>query len=384
MTGTLIPADNGFALWAVLFFAAAVGFLLEKTPFGRRLSGPIVVIIIAAALSNVGVIPKSAEPYDAVWSYGVPVAVVLMLLRADLKMIIRESGQTLGAFMVAAAGTIIGTLVGVQLVLSGPETGALAAVFSATYIGGSLNFAAVAETIGFRDGTLLTASLAADNVVGTLYLALLMALPGAAFITRLFPASQPVVDATAVAGETKQAASPAPQPAGFSVGWLALALGLAFLIVAVSKAFAALMGYATATLLVATVLTVSIATIFEKQTAVLREAFPVGMLIMYLFFGIIGASVDLAAMVDSGLTVAAFAAIILSVQLAFLLTIGRLFKFGLPELLVASNACVVGPPAAAAMAAANKWHALITPGILCGTLGYVIANFIGLTLYAVL
>ena len=41
--------------------------------------------------------------------------------------------------------------------------------------------------------------------------------------------------------------------------------------------------------------------------------------------------------------------------------------------LIASNACVLGP-------ATRGWHALVTPAILVAVFGYVVANIIGITL----
>lgn len=383
MTAPLISADNSFALWAILLLVSAMAFSLEKTWIGRKMSGPILAIVTCAALSNLSIIPKSAAVYGSIWSYGVPVAIVLMLLNADIRKIIREAGPTLGAFCLAATGTVIGTLIGAKLVLSGPDVGALAGIFSATYIGGSLNFAAVAEAIGFENNTLLTASLAADNVVGTVFLAFIMAMPSMTFIVRFFGKSSHESAVTG-ASDTNATQTETSVINRLKVAHLAFALGLAFLIVAISELLAKTLGYPTASLLFATVITVLIATFFSSKVSVLSGTFPVGMLIMYLFFSLIGAGVDLAAMLSDGLLIAGFAAIILVTHLVILLGAGRLLNIGLPELLVASNACVVGPPAAAAMAAANRWGTLITPGVLCGTLGYVVANFVGISLYAVL
>jgi uncharacterized membrane protein len=36
-----------------------------------------------------------------------------------------------------------------------------------------------------------------------------------------------------------------------------------------------------------------------------------------------------------------------------------------------------GPTSAAAMAVARRWETLVIPAVLCGTLGYATATFIG-------
>ena len=47
-------------------------------------------------LSNLGVIPADGVPaYNVVWSYLVPLAIPLLLFRADLRRILREAGPTL-------------------------------------------------------------------------------------------------------------------------------------------------------------------------------------------------------------------------------------------------------------------------------------------------
>jgi uncharacterized membrane protein len=58
----------------------------------------------------------------------------------------------------------------------------------------------------------------------------------------------------------------------------------------------------------------------------------------------------------------------------------RLFKLDLAEALVGSAAALVGPGPTAAIASSKGWHRLVTPGIMCGLFGYVIANFVGVAI----
>lgn len=66
------------------------------------------------------------------------------------------------------------------------------------------------------------------------------------------------------------------------------------------------------------------------------------------------------------------------INMVFILILGKIFKFNLEEILIASNANIGGPTTAAAMAIAKGWTSLVLPSILAGTLGYVIGNYFGI------
>ncbi|NCQ35244.1 DUF819 family protein, partial [bacterium] len=117
MHATLISPTDTWAIWTILLAAAALGLLGERTTWGRRLSGVILTMGATFALSNLGVIPADGVPaYDVVWGYLVPLAIPLLLLRADLKRILREAGPTLIAYVLGAMGTVIGTIVAFKVV----------------------------------------------------------------------------------------------------------------------------------------------------------------------------------------------------------------------------------------------------------------------------
>src|SRR3546814_11920195 len=63
--------------------------------------------------------------------------------------------RTLVAFLFGTVGVVVGAWLGARLLDLGPFGAEYAAVFGATYVGGSINFAAAAEAVGFRDPTAL-------------------------------------------------------------------------------------------------------------------------------------------------------------------------------------------------------------------------------------
>lgn len=376
LLATLIPADSPWALWAVLLAAAAFGLHVENTRVGRRLSGAILTMGFTFTLSNLGVIPADGvAAYEVVWGRLVPLAIPLLLLRADLRRILREAGPTLAAFALGAIGTVLGTIAAFLLVPLGPEGWQLAAVFSATYIGGSMNYAAVSEIVGLRSGDLLSAGVAADNLVMAIYFLVLFSLPSLGWLARRFPRRHGGQVDDAALEATRQAAASFPDLRGTATS---LAAGLA--LCAIGYAVAGLTGWKGSGILVVTALTVTLATAAPRLCARLSGSEVIGTFLMQVFFAVIGASANIGMVLKVGPVLFVFAAVILLVHLLFVLVAGALVRLDLFELIIASNANVGGPTTAAAMAVARRWDRLVLPAILCGTLGYAVANFIGVGL----
>ena len=142
---------------------------MDRFAWGRKYSGVMLLIAAAVLLANLRIIPTAAPTYDVVWDYLVPIAIPLLLFQANLKRIIRESGPTLIGFVIGSAGVVAGVVIGVTLLDLGSAEAELGGIFTGTYIGGSLNFAAVAEASQLQDGSILAAAVAAV-ITGTMFL----------------------------------------------------------------------------------------------------------------------------------------------------------------------------------------------------------------------
>ncbi|WP_220480972.1 DUF819 domain-containing protein [Marilutibacter penaei] len=370
---TLVPADNAFALLAVFFGLAAIGARLERTRIGQRVSGVMIVIALAMALANLGVIPRSAPTYGVVWQILVPLSIALFLLRADLVSMVVEGGRTLVAFVAGVFGVVAGAWLGALLLDLGPHEAEFAAVFGATYTGGSLNYAAVAEAIGFRDPTALAAGIAIDNVVGLGYLLMVGAVANAALFRRHFGWRSERLH-EAADGDAINRRPP-------SLIDLSIALALAALACASGDAIAAAIGQPSYGILFITAIMVAIATIGRRWLRGLSGEDLVATLFMYLFFAMLGAGADLRALLDAAPALFAYVLVLFAVHIAFVLLAGRLFRLNHAELVIASTACIGGPPIAIAFAVLFGWRRLAVPAVATGILGYVVGNFVGIGLY---
>jgi len=375
MTFPLIGADQDFAIWAVLIGLAGFGFWSERFAWGRKYSGVMLLITAAIVLSNLKIIPTVAPAYDAVWNYLVPIAIPLLLFEADLKRIVRESGPTLFAFVIGSAAVVAGVLIGVELLDLGQHEPELAGIFTGTYIGGGLNFAAVAEASGMQEGSMLSAALAADNVVTNLHFLLIIFLPGIAWVVHRFP-SQHIANATELDATTQDSVH---KVADLDVAGLLFAIALAFVLAALGQFLAELFDKGQFAILVTTALTLSVATFLPQLVKKLSGHGEAGNVMMFIFLASVGATADIWRLIEVGPVLFIFAMIIVLVHLLILFVAGRFLRMDLAELAMASAVCIGGPSSAAALASAKGWKDLLIPGVLAGSFGYAIGSFVGVS-----
>ena len=378
MSLPLIGPDQDFAIWAVLIGLAGFGFWCERFPWGRKYSGVMLLITAAIVLANLRIIPTSAAAYDVVWDYLVPIAIPLLLFEADLKRIVRESGPTLIAFMIGSAAVVAGTIVGVVLFDLGPNEAELAGIFTGTYIGGGLNFAAVAEATGMQDDNMLTAAVAADQVITNLHFLLIIFIPGIAWMANKYPTHH--MD-NAVVFDVESGRN-VHRIADLDIAGLMAALALAFALAATGKILADLIGMSDYSILVITVLALMIATVLPQQVEKLSGHREAGNVLMFIFLASVGAGADIWKLIEIGPVLFLFASVIIIVHLVILFGVGKILKLDLAELAMASAVCIGGPASAPALASAKGWRDLLIPGLLLGSLGYAGGSFIGVSVVA--
>jgi len=381
---SLISADQTFALSAVIMVIVAFGLWAEKQSWGQKLGGPLLLLAVSMALANLHVMPHASPVYDQIGGLLVPLAIPLLILRADLKTIFSESGPMITAFLIATVATVAGALVGVWVIDMGPLEPQIAGTVTASYIGGSLNFVATAEAVGIKDSSIYVAGLSADAVGAVFFLLALMMLPVFRFVRNALPSKFIGVAAEDMPADPGAAAKDSPDAEPFRLLHIANGLAISLLVCAASAALTSLLDIASLFILVVTGLSLLVANFAKPLLRHVSNEFEVGTLFMYIFFVAIGAGANLSDVLGAALPILLFIVVMVSVHLCLIVAVGALFKLDLAEVMIASNACILGPAPAAALAASKGWRPLVTPGILVGLFGYAIATFIGVALSALL
>ncbi|RDY28103.1 DUF819 domain-containing protein [Romboutsia weinsteinii] len=384
---SIVSPDNTWYLWTFIVLWASISILLEqKYKWASRVTGAIIALLGAMIFANLNIIPTSSPVYDSVWNYVVPVAIPLLLLKADIKKIKNESGRMLGAFHVSALGTVVGTFIS-AFALSAfiPYIAEIAGMMTGSYIGGGANF--VAMTSAFKTPENITnATIVADNLVMAVYFFITMSIPSIMFFKKKWGmASQDIVEEGSSASYwTKKE---------ISLKDIALSLAIAFVVACVSNSLSEIISTLipdTNTIssilrsilsnmyLIMTTLMIIIATVFSKQLEEINGAEEIGTFLIYLFFVVLGVPASISEIIKNGAFILVFCILAVIIHLVITLLVGKVFKFKLDELLLASNACIGGPTTAVAMAIAKGWNSLIVPTMLAGVWGYVLGNYAGI------
>ncbi len=375
---TIITENNVFALGAILIGFAWLGFWVDTHPVLRKASGVIWVIGGTMALSNFHIIPFSAPAYDFVSGSLVPLAIPLLLFKADLRRIFRESGLVMITFLIASAATIVGAVLGFYILELGDIGPKVAGVYSGAYIGGAVNFLAVSQAVEMTEYEFAVA-LGASNVVSVIALMMLVATPSIQWIVRNVPSKNSYGIDDHKDQDPHQTALPQVKLTHISG-----ALALSFIICALAQAVGDAMSLTRYNILFITILTIIVANLLPKAMDKLEGEFELGMLFMYIFFAAVGAGTNATSFISSASVLFIYGLIIIVVHLVLVLLAAKLLKIDLPEAIVASGAALVGPAATAAIAISRGWRILVTPAIMCGIFGYVIGTFIGVTVAALL
>ncbi len=392
---TLIDAADHTTLWALIAIGTAVAIWLEQTyRWAAKLSAPVLALLMAMLLSNTRVVPTEAPAYDFVGDWLVPLAIPLLLFRANLREIFRAGWKLLVAFHLAALGTLIGTVLAVWLLqdrLGSPDTAHAAGLMAASYIGGGVNMLAVKASYNVP-GNLYSPLVVADNFVMAGFFIIILSIGTSRWFRARYPHPHSLETNPAKA---ENLAAKHWQRKGISLLDVAKSFAIAFAVVALAGGLSRLAKGAlgdtsqsgvgmqmlvvlcTNRFVLLTGVSLLCATLFARWIAKLNGPEELGAYLLMLFLFTLGLPADLLTVLKQAPQLFLFCTIIAAMNVGFTLAAGKLLRLNLEELLLAMNATLGGPPTAAAMAISAGWPRLVLPGLLIGLWGYVIGTPVG-------
>ena len=359
------------ALLAFMFGVVAFSRLLEqRVRWVQTISSAVVCTLLGIALSNLGVIPHTSPAYDAVNTYAIPYAIVLVILATDVAELRLAGGPMLVAFVLACVGSGVGGVVsGVFFAPSvGPETWKLAGQFVAGFSGGGMNFVAVGRGLE-TEPTLFAAATVVNNLSTVPWM-----LAQIVIYRWLSPCFR--TSAGASSGSPERAAEIRDRwsHATLDIRDLALLAAAPLTVIwAADRLSPLLPGFPT--VLWQTTLAIVAAQIPGLKGA--RGSAMASYFALHVFFVAIGTASIVSEVFRYGLPLVLFMVSVIAIHAVIVYGVGRLAGLDLETVTIASQATVGGPGSALALAMSMQWTSLATPGIIVGIFGYAIGNYVG-------
>ncbi len=383
---TLIAADNVWGLMGVMCIGVALSIHLEqKYQWASKVSGAIIALIMAMVLANLGVIPTNCTLYDdIVWGIVVPMAIPLLLLQCNLSRVWKDTGRMLVVFLIGALGTVVGAFLAYYL-LRGPFGDAqglakVASMMTGSYIGGGVNFAAMASQYAAGDD-LTAAATVADNLLMAAYFFVLIACAGSKFFRKHFSHPHIVAQTQAAAFWSRK---------DISLKDIAYNFAYAIVVVWVSRIISGIFSgiggnpfldfigqFFGSQYVWITTISVIVATFCTKTVSKMHGSQEIGTYLIYLFLFVIGVPANIMTVLTKSPLLLVLTTIMVLVNMLFCFGAAKIFKASLEDSIIASNANIGGPTTAAGMAISQGWTRLVGPAMLVGVLGYVIGNYAG-------
>jgi uncharacterized membrane protein len=360
-------------LAAVIAAVTALAFWLDRSvPALSKVGASLMAILFGAVISNAGFVPLSSPVYDGITGPVTSLAIAWLLLSVDLGDLRRAGPRMVAAFAVAVVGTALGAGVGAFIFAGffGEDTWRLAGTLTGTYSGGGVNFVAVGRGLGLPD-RLFAGATAADNLTTGIWLGATLLLP--VWLRRFYPTPVPEGAHT----EDEEDFHPFFAKARMSTLDLAALFGVGLVLLVVSEWMATWIPAVPAVLWLTTLaLVVGHTGPFRTR----RGALQLGTYALHLFFVVLGIFSRISEIVAVGVEVFFYTLVVVGVHGLFVFGVGRLARWDVGTVAVASQAAVGGPSSALAVAVSREWKALVLPGIIVGLLGYAVGNYVGFAL----
>ncbi|TCO72646.1 DUF819 family protein [Marinisporobacter balticus] len=380
---------NGFTYLAFIILFASLIVLAEKKSKGKFFEYvPAIVLLyfVVMLLSTFKVWQKTDDVnmyYKLVKGNLLPAMIFLMLLRCDLRQIMKLGPKMLLGFFAASFSIGVGFIIsyGIFKGMYESDTWKAFAALAGSWMGGTGNMAAIQGALNVSDAS-MGYTLLIDSIDYSIWVMLLLAcVPYAKKFNKWTKTDTRIIDEV---GE-QLAASSEETRKNIEFLDLILLLGSSLFVSAMSQAMAQVLPQTT--FLSATTWAVIIATLAGVICAMTSlgkrpGSSQISNVMLYTIVGLIASRANFAELTQAPLYITA-GFVILGVHAIVLAVVAKIFKLDLFTCGVASLANIGGVASAPILAAAYS-EALIPIGVLMAMMGYIIGTGGGLLIGKIL
>jgi len=334
------------------------------------------IFVTPIFLSNLNIIPKSTPVYSTFKSFAVPLFIIFMLLDINVRESFKVAWRSAGVLIIGAIGIVVGATISFLIFKDGlgPEAWSGFGALAGSWIGGTGNLAAVAESLN-TPPDMIGIVVLVDNFVYILYFPIILTCkrwaPAFNKFTRV--SKEQIEHFSKVASNIERKTHEVHFTHvitlfGFGFTVLLLSNWLATLMPALPPVFTV---KTWAMLLVTTFGIILSATPLKKVPG----TEPLSMSLVYIYMTMMGAQADLNNIGNAYWFLLAGLICIL-VHFIFIILSSRLFRVDVSMAAVASVASV-GGAASAPVAAGYHREELVPISIMLALIGYAIGNYLG-------
>lgn len=358
---------------------AGVLWVCRNVNFLGKIGPVLLLYILGVIIGNIGIKPEGmATLQDIMSSAMVPLAIPMMLFGCTFRL--KETKQQLKALLTGLSAVVIAVIVGYLIFGRNIEDGAkIGGMLTGVYTGGTINLAALKTMLGVKNETYILLN-SYDMLVSFLYLTFLLTI-GIKLFRKFLPFKP---DAATRTGRNKMEVQ--EEEGDYSnlftkegmrdAGKL---LGITFLISAVSAGIALLLPEGSFMVVFILMLTtLGLACSFIKPIHNLKHSYNIGMYFIYIFCIVVASMADLTNLNLTGsLNLLGYLLFVVFGSLAIQALLSRLAKIDADTMVIASVTFINSPPFVPMMAAAMKNRKVLVTGLMLGTIGYAVGNYLG-------
>lgn len=405
-----------------VFIPVLIIFLCNKYQVLNKIGAVILAYIIGIVLGHVGILPRPGEflekmlqsggkpsvmelehwvqnglisskeflgykifkLQDLLTSIAIPVALPLLLFSLNIRNWVRMSGKTFLSMLLAIVGAVFFIVLGYHVFGSDIDNSKnIAGMLVGLYTGGTPNLASLKEMLGVDAETYIITHTY-DTVVSVVYLLFIISIGKYIFRSFMKPYPKRMGDSS---GENNSFSEKAYS--GFfskeSLKDLAIALGIALVILIISGALALMVPPESLMLVVIlSITTLSIAVSFIPFVNRLKKTFEFGMYFIIVFSLVVASMADIHKLVNISADLFLYITFVVFGSFVLHALLCKLFKVDADTFMVTSTALICSPPFVPMVAEPLGNKEVIVSGLTVGIVGYAIGNYLGVTLVAFL